>query len=314
MRHDRSTFIGEPVIDRCHLDRDDPAANAARWADPGAVLLRIGDRGEVALTGDPGLLVTERPTGRRDPQRHLFIGVVARRPWFVTRETPVPGPRRRIEPLRASDLHPDHREIVWAGLAALNWHESAPVCPRCRSLTKVSEGGLSRVCTVCGTVVFPRTDPAVICAVLDDQDRIVLGRQPSWEPRRVSVLAGFVEAGEAAEHALVREVGEETSLRVTAARYISSQPWPFPRSLMLGYVARAEGNIAPVDHELAEAAHYSRDQVRDLAASGTLILPSPMSIARRLVEGWLAGRLPAPESGVDLSAPLGPAFPEATQP
>jgi NAD+ diphosphatase len=314
VRQDRSTFIGGPVIDRCHLDRDDPAANAARWADPGAVLLRIGPRGEAAVTGDPARLAADRPSGRRDPQRQLLIGTVAGRPWFVTRAVPVAGPGRRIESLRGSDLPPAQREIVWAGMAALNWHESAPVCPRCHAGTRVGEGGLSRICTACGTVVFPRTDPAVICAVLDDRDRIVLGRQHAWEPGRVSVLAGFVEAGEAAEHALVREVAEETALRVTAARYVSSQPWPFPRSLMLGYVARAEGDISPVDHELAEADRYSRDQVRDLVAAGTLILPSPMSIARSLIEAWLADRLPVPESGADLSVPLGAALPEPGQP
>ncbi|WP_114046184.1 NAD(+) diphosphatase [Acidipropionibacterium virtanenii] len=296
------------------MDRDDPSANAARWTDPGARLLRIGRHGEAALAGDLSRLATESPAGRRDPQRQLLIGEVAGRPWFVTRADPVPGPGRRVAPLRQSDLPPAEREIVWAGLAALNWHESAPLCPRCHGVTEASQGGLSRICTACAAVVFPRTDPAVISAVLDDRDRIVLARQPSWEPGRVSVLAGFVEAGEAAEHALVREVGEETSLRVTAARYISSQPWPFPRSLMLGYVARAEGDIALSDHELAEAAHYSRDQVRDLTTAGTLILPAPMSIARSLVDGWLADRLPAPESGADLSTPLGPEIPDPSQP
>jgi NAD+ diphosphatase len=305
-------FIGEPLIDRCHLDRDDPAANAARWADPAALLLTVGSRDDVvvqALAGGAGpdgqvRLAPAATGGPRDDQKQLFIGVVASRPWFITRGRLAPGPGEQAVPVRSLSLGPVDREIVWAGLAALHWAESAPLCPSCHGLTRVTPGGPTRVCTGCGREVFPRTDPAVISAVLDGDDRIALGRQASWAPGRMSVLAGFVEAGEAAEHALVREVAEETGLRVTAARYVSSQPWPFPRSLMLGYVARAEGSIVLADHELVEADFYSRDQIRDLVAGERLILPMPMSIARSLVDAWLEERIPAPESGTDLSAPL----------
>ncbi|WP_027587085.1 NAD(+) diphosphatase [Acidipropionibacterium thoenii] len=313
-------FIGEPVINRCHLDRDDPAANAARWADPSALLLTVGAHDEVVVQRrpvgpaaaaarsarrEPPVTLAPGPTaGDRDDQRQLFIGVVSGRPWFITRGRPVPGPGQQLAAVRSLSLDPVDREIVWSGLAALHWAESQPLCPRCHGLTRVTPGGPTRICTRCGREVFPRTDPAVISAVLDHDDRIVLGRQAHWEPGRMSVLAGFVEAGEAAEHALVREVAEETGLRVVAARYLSSQPWPFPRSLMLGYVARAEGVIALADHELAEADFYSRDQVRELVAAGRLQLSTPMSIARSLQEAWLADRLPAPESGTDLSVPL----------
>ncbi|MDN5997588.1 MAG: NAD(+) diphosphatase [Acidipropionibacterium jensenii] len=302
-------FIGEPLIDRCHADRDDPLANAARWADPGALLLSVGAHDEVAVlpgaTPEDTVRLAPTPTsGERDDQRQLLIGVVQGRPWFITRDTPRAAAGQQIASLRSLRLGPVAREIVWAGLAFLHWAESQPMCPSCHGTTRLTSGGPTRVCTACGREVFPRTDPAVISAVVDRQDRIALGRQPSWAPGRVSVLAGFVEAGEAAEHALVREVAEETGLRVTAARYLSSQPWPFPRSLMLGYVARAEGTISDGDHELDEARFYSRDQVRDLVAGGGLILPTPMSIARSMVDGWLDNRLPSPESGTDLSVPL----------
>lgn len=310
---DPRQFIGRPIIDRCHQNRDDPQANAARWADPGALLLTVGPHDETALTGDPARLAPGPTRGRRDDQRQLFIGVVDGHPWFIVRGEPRPGPAGRVASLRGAALAPVEREIVWAGLAALKWHETAPVCPRCHGVTRASSGGLSRVCTVCGAVVFPRTDPAVISAVLDDRDRIVLARQPSWEAGRMSVIAGFVEAGEAAEHALAREVAEEAGLRVSAARYVSSQPWPFPRSLMMGYAARADGRIVLRDHELVEAHRFSRDEVLQRVAEGSLALPSPMSIARALVDSWLAGTLPGPESGVDLSVALGDQVPAPRQ-
>lgn len=302
-------FIGEPLIDRCHLDRDDPAANAARWADPAALLLTVGSRDDVVVQahqdhhGRLGLAPTAT-SGPRDDQEQLFIGVLGSRPWFITRGKPSPGPGQRLLPVRSLSLGPADREVLWAGLAALHWAETAPLCPSCHGLTRVTPGGPTRVCTRCGREVFPRTDPAVISAVLDGADRIAMGRQASWARGRMSVLAGFVEAGEAAEHALVREVAEETGLRITAARYVSSQPWPFPRSLMLGYVARAEGSIVLADHELVEADFYSRDQIRELVADQRLTLPMPMSIARSLVDAWLEERIPAPESGTDLSTPL----------
>ena len=139
-----------------------------------------------------------------------------------------------------------------------------------------------------GTEVFPRTDPAVIMLVHDGGDRVVLGRQAVWPPGRFSILAGFVEPGESAEAAVAREVAEEVGLRVRDIRYVGSQPWPFPQSLMLGFVARVDGSDElVVDRTEIEEAHwFTRDQLR--AGEGPAVLPPPVSIARYIIDRWLA--------------------------
>jgi NAD+ diphosphatase len=133
----------------------------------------------------------------------------------------------------------------------------------------------------------------VIMLVHDGADRVVLGRQAAWPPGRFSILAGFVEPGESAEAAVAREVAEEVGLAVTDIRYVGSQPWPFPQSLMLGFVARVEGSDElVVDRtEIEEAAWFSRAQL--LAGNGPAALPPPVSIARHIIDRWLKGELPS---------------------
>ena len=142
-----------------------------------------------------------------------------------------------------------------------------------------------------GTEFFPRTDPAVIMLVHDGGDRVVLGRQAVWPPGRFSILAGFVEPGESAEAAVAREVAEEVGLRVTDVRYVGSQPWPFPQSLMLGFVARADGGPTSCvldPDEIEEARWFTRDELRvGRRAAGAL--PPPVSIARHILDRWVAG-------------------------
>jgi NAD+ diphosphatase len=143
------------------------------------------------------------------------------------------------------------------------------------------------------TEIFPRTDPAVIMLVHDGGDRVLLGRQAVWPPGRFSILAGFVEPGESAEAAVAREVAEEVGLRVTDIRYVTSQPWPFPQSLMLGFVARAEGD-SPADltlrldpDEIEEARWFTRDELS--SGEGPRALPPSLSIARHILDRWVAG-------------------------
>ncbi|MDU7716951.1 NAD(+) diphosphatase [Cutibacterium avidum] len=291
-------IVARPILDRCHADRDDDEANRARWKDPMARLLLIDPHDKVVMSD--GRVATVPTEGDRDDQRDLFLGVVGGVPWFARRNG---EPRTEACSLRTVDLDPTDREVVMSAVAALAWHESKPTCPRCGEPTRITNGGPARICAH-GHQVFPRTDPAIIAAVLDAEDRIVLARQHSWAPHRRSLLAGFVEAGEPAEHALVREVAEETTLSITAARYVGSQSWPFPRSLMFGYVARAAGMIDVGHDELAEADFLTRDEVSDQVESGRLQLPPTLSIARALIDAWLAHRLPEPESGLDLSSPL----------
>lgn len=172
------------------------------------------------------------------------------------------------------------------------WHDRHPRCPRCGAPTRVAQAGWSRVCDVDGSEHYPRTDPAVIMAVVDDADRLLLGHAATWPEGRYSTLAGFVEAGESAEQAVRREVREETDVVVGRVEYRGSQPWPFPGSLMLGYRAHAVRTDITVDgEEMTAARWYSRDELAEAVRAGTLLLPGRASIARALVEEWFGGRI-----------------------
>ena len=172
------------------------------------------------------------------------------------------------------------------------WHARHPRCPRCGAATRVAQSGWTRVCLVDASEHYPRTDPAVIMAVVDADDRILLGHAAHWAAGRWSTLAGFVEAGEALEHAVRREVAEETGVVVGDVSYRGSQPWPFPASLMIGFRARAESTDVQVDGvELTEARWFSRDELAAAVRSGDVIPPGRTSIARALVEEWFGGPL-----------------------
>src|SRR5579875_2838180 len=180
-------------------------------------------------------------------------------------------------------------------VALANWHAAHTHCPRCGAATVPGPGGHSARCPADGSEHFPRSDPAVIVLVTDPDDRCLLARNAVWPSRRVSILAGFVEAGESAEQAVVREVAEETGITVTDVRYVGSQPWPMPWSLMLGFRAgAAAGQRIAVDHEeLAEARWFSRAGLLASLRSGEVALPPPVSIARRIIESWYGGPLPS---------------------
>jgi NAD+ diphosphatase len=165
--------------------------------------------------------------------------------------------------------------------------------------TDVAEAGLTRACPRCGTHHHPRTDPVVIMLV-EDGDRLLLGRSPAWPPRRYSALAGFVEPGENLEEAVAREVLEESGVRVGGPRYLASQPWPFPSSLMVGFIAPWEsGEPAPGEEDIDDVRWFDREEVAAAAADDAggwggdsdapLLLPPRLAIARRLIERWLAG-------------------------
>lgn len=197
--------------------------------------------------------------------------------------------------LREVGEHLDARDagLATTTVALAAWHGTHRFCPRCGSATSPSFAGWQRSCPREGTELYPRTDPAVIMAVTDGEDRLLLGHARHWPERRFSTLAGFVEAGESAEQAVRREVLEEVSLPVGEVEYRGSQSWPFPASLMLAFRARVTATQIQVDGvELGEARWFDRPALQAAAQSGEVLLPGRASIARALVEDWFGGTLP----------------------
>jgi NAD+ diphosphatase len=190
-----------------------------------------------------------------------------------------------------SDLDDLDAGLLVEAIGILEWHERNRFSPLSGAATTVERAGWVQRDPATGIEIFPRTDPAVIMLVHDGGDRCVLGRQAVWPPGRFSILAGFVEPGESAEGAVAREVGEEVGLRVTDIRYVASQPWPFPQSLMLGFTARVDGDqeLRIDDDEIEEAHWFSREQLR--SGTGPQALPPPVSIARNILDRWVDGDL-----------------------
>jgi NAD+ diphosphatase len=232
-----------------------------------------------------------------------LLGVVDGVPHFaVTAEADGPG----WQTLREFGARADEVEagLFVAAVALEQWHQRHTRCPRCGAETVETQAGWTRTCTAEGSDHFPRTDPAVIMLVHDGGDRALLGRGWQWEEGRFSTLAGFVEPGESLEAAVAREVVEEVGVAVRDIRYVASQPWPFPASLMLGFVAQLDGDpditLDPV--EMADAGWFTRAEIRQAAEwtdAGTEPAPdarlrgvSPhLSISRYLVDLWLAGKI-----------------------
>ncbi len=269
-------------------------------------VVRLRD-GRALVTLDPPALVLELDPGPELPQTLWLylgedgegrgcLGAVDLRPFDEADGTPAAdesGSSWRSLREVGAVLGERDAGLFTAALALANWHATHPRCSRCGEPTTSQNGGWTRRCPVDASEHYPRTDPAIIVSVLDDQDRVLLGRGPTWPQGRFSTLAGFVEPGESLEDAVRREVAEESGVRVGEVTYLGSQPWPFPASLMIGCTALAVEPTIVVDGvEIVEAHWFSREQVRELAGSGELLLPSGISIARRLVEHWYGGELP----------------------
>ena len=185
-----------------------------------------------------------------------------------------------------SELSDRDAGLFTQSLAVANWHEINQHCPKCGTPTVIEQGGWARRCFKDDNEIFPRTDPAIIVAITDQEDRILLGSQGTWEQNRWSILAGFVEAGESLEAAVVREMKEECGLEVFDVEYLYSQSWPFPQSLMLGFTAKADSSIEflPDGEEIVNLRWFSR---ADIAAEAkSLLLPSDSTISRALIELW----------------------------
>jgi NAD+ diphosphatase len=306
--------LARGTVDRVTEKRHDQAWLHAAWQDPrtrvfavsgGRALVRINDGLAELIFSSPA----QAPAGIRmllgqDPDGVVYFGVDADLPAMAERSAAdgAPAAADGVEGVRPTSL----REVGSllgardAGLfthavALANWHDTHTHCPLDGTPTVPEPGGHSSRCPQDGTEHFPRTDPAVIMLVTDPDDRCLLARNAAWPGRRVSILAGFVDPGESAEQAVVREVGEETGIKVTNVRYVGSQPWPMPRSLMLGFRAdAAAGQDITVDQdELAEAHWFSRDGLLAAIKAGEIALPPSVSIARHIIESWYGGPLPS---------------------
>lgn len=185
-------------------------------------------------------------------------------------------------------------EISFHAMGLSNWHRAHPRCPRCGGATRVDLGGAARTCDADGSQHHPRTDSAVIVLVKDRDDRILLGHQPIWPEGRFSTFAGFLEPGETFEQCVAREVLEESAVVVTELKYLGSQPWPFPASIMIAFEAvtdnpeRAQGD----GQEITEVKWFTRAQLMAAAKDGSLLLPPSISVARKMIERWLGESAP----------------------
>jgi len=185
-------------------------------------------------------------------------------------------------------------EISFHAMGLSNWHRAHPRCPRCGGATRVDLGGAARTCDADGSQHHPRTDSAVIVLVKDRSDRILLGHQPIWPEGRFSTFAGFLEPGETFEQCVAREVLEESAVVVTELKYLGSQPWPFPASIMIAFEAvtdnpeRAQGD----GQEITEVKWFTRAQLMAAAKDGSLLLPPSISVARKMIERWLGESVP----------------------
>ena len=293
-------------LDRAAERREDPAWFDAAWTDPATRVVLV-HRGKTLVTGDPtrddavALVLLRREDATNEGVRALlavddgttYVALLvdsAVEPWDAAEGT-------RWEGLREVGAALGDRDsgLLVMAVALANWHATHPRCPRCGVPTVPSQAGWSRTCPDDASVHFPRSDPAVIVLVRDDDDRALLGRRAEWPEGFFSTLAGFVEAGESAEMTVLRELAEEAGVDVDRLDYLGSQPWPFPSSLMLGYHARlAAGSpeARPDGVEISEVRWFSRDEIRAGCEDGSVKIPPRVSIARRLVEHWYGAELP----------------------
>jgi NAD+ diphosphatase len=291
---DPNVFAGA-FVDRTGERRKDTDWLAEALANQGARFLPVW--GEKCLAGgDPpaaALLDRAAITDFISEDNVIFLGLFRNQPAFAvgispTSEAPFQdlGEFRDLRYL-GTVLPADEANLIAHARALVLWHNATLFCNKCGSAAQPDAGGNMRRCCnpECNQPIFPRTDPAIIVLVADG-DRCVLGRQASWPEGRYSTIAGFVEPGESVEDAVRREVYEETNIRVGEVRYHSSQPWPFPSALMLGFVAEADStDIHLNDGELEDARWFTRDELK----SGSVGLPFQISIARRLVDHFING-------------------------
>lgn len=293
-----------PGLDRCSDERHDPVLVERLLADERTKVLALrGGRAPVSGNGSDGRrLITRSPQPDDADRLAVFLGRSDDRTAYLLVVESDDGAMEFHAPHADSALADDawrslrevgarlsaaEAAIVATSLALTNWHLTHHHCSRCGAATEIVQAGWVRRCPADESLHFPRTDPAVIMSVIDDTDRFLLARGPRWVEKRYSVLAGFVEPGEALVAAVAREVREEVGVDVVDIIHVGAQPWPFPSSLMLGFTARAlTTELTLQESEIAEAMWVTRDELAGHLADRSWGIPPRLSISRALIERW----------------------------
>ncbi|MER7010884.1 NAD(+) diphosphatase [Saccharopolyspora sp. NPDC000359] len=290
---DSAPLLSRSTVDRREQLRDAPDGGAELWATGKVVL--VDAKGRTRIQEGAGLVTHPAGDfGERPAPGAVLLGIEGEVSYWALRSDHDGDQDGWLDLRRGGGLLDDTGAgLFTTAVGLLGWHDSARYCAVCGAATTRVRAGWARRCTGCDREEYPRTDPAVICLVHDGADRVLLARQPGWPPERYSVLAGFVEVGESLEACVAREVAEEVGVAVADVRYLGSQPWPFPRSLMLGFAAVAdpESPLVPADGEIEEARWVHRDTVlaaleSEGGAVDGLRLPPGVSIAYRMIRGW----------------------------
>lgn len=293
-RRSRSNLLSGSYIDRLAHWRKDEALWRAALSDADTWFVPVWRNQNLVREADGRIDAFMLSSSRLEIESHLdevvLLGEFQQHTCFaisLTGET-LPSFDEPVAPrdlrMIAGELPAEQAGLLAYARAMIHWRERHRFCGRCGTPTQAVQGGHVRVCrnASCTEQVFPRIDPAII-VLITDGERALLGRQASWPPGRYSTIAGFVEPGESLEDAVIREAAEETGVRIDSVEYHSSQPWPFPSSLMLGFIATAATTeIQLHDAELEDARWFTRAQI----AAGEVALPITHSISFRLVEDW----------------------------
>ena len=298
-----NTFAGNP-LDRASDKRSDAEWIARHFASADSLALALwngrpmvetAEDGKTQIAYLPTKLAAELSEG---PERRLFLGLWKGTAVFAIdlegEADPAEGPLAgmgKFEDLRriALTLPANEAAIVGTAKAMFEWRRRHKHCAVCGQPSEATDGGWKRRCPSCETEHFPRTDPVVIMLPYHG-DRCMLGRQEAWPKGMFSALAGFLEPGESIEEACARELAEEAGLRTRKVRYHSTQPWPYPSSLMIGLIAEVEDDEGTPDQtELSEVRWFTRDEARDLLAGKApgAAAPNPMAIAHQLIKAWV---------------------------
>lgn len=300
-----NTFAGNP-LDRAGDRRNDPEWLTQQAADPETLALVLWEgRPLLEGEGEPRLVWLPMAHARAVvPDRELFLGLWKGAPVFAVEVEGSVDPT--VGPLQGVGVFHEMREaaallsgpdaaMAGAAKSLFDWRRRHGFCAACGTLSEDACGGWKRVCPACATEHFPRVDPVTIMLAVyrgGDEPRCLLGRQASWPEGRMSALAGFLEPGETVEEACAREIEEEAGLTVTAVRYHSSQPWPFPSQLMIGLICEVDSeDAAPDQTELEAVAWLTRAEARACLAGThrTIKAPPRIAIARTLLQAWVDG-------------------------